>query len=295
MEDAVMKSIVKTPEARRTLEGWYQTFKAKIPARTTERKVQTSFGETQVLVGGPEDAPPVVLLHGALASSAHVLAELAPLLSRFRVYAVDVIGQSVKSAEVRPPVKGNAYGQWLAEVMDGLALPRAHVVAVSWGGFVALRLAAHAPSRIDRLVLLVPAGVVQGSALDGFFKMGWPMMMYRAFPSRARLARFLRNLLTTQDEDWVGYLGDAFLGYELDFRPPPLATREELAGFTGPAMIFGADDDVSFPGQALLRRAPQILPNLADSELIANCRHCPPTTDEFREWLSSRISRFLVA
>ncbi len=289
-----MKSIVKTPAARTALEGWYQTFRAKIPVRTTERRVSTRFGETHVLVGGPEEGPAVVVLHGALASSAHVLAELAPLLSTFRVYAVDIIGQSVKSAEVRPPVSDNSYGVWLADVMDGLGLPKAHVIGVSYGGFVALKFAAHAPSRIDRFVLLVPAGVVGGPVFDGFFKLGLPMLMYRAFPSEKRLARSVQNLLTTHDDDWKPYLGEAFRGIDLDMRIPPLARPEELASLTAPALVIGADKDLSFPGQKLLDRVTELLPNLKDKELIANCRHCPPTTDEFRAWLSGRISRFLL-
>ncbi len=56
----------------------------------------------------------LVVLHGALASSAHVLGELAPLLERFRVHAVDIVGH-----------------EWLVDVLDGLALARPHVVGVS--------------------------------------------------------------------------------------------------------------------------------------------------------------------
>jgi len=77
-------------------------------------------------------------------------------------------------------------------------------------------------------------------------------------------------------------------------RVPPLARPEELARLTAPALVLGADNDLSFPGQKLLDRVAQLLPNLKDKELIANCRHCPPTTDEFRAWLSGRMSRFLL-
>jgi pimeloyl-ACP methyl ester carboxylesterase len=289
-----MKSLVKSPAARTALEGWYQTFRARIPAETTERRVSTRFGDTHVLVGGPEKGPAVVLLHGALASSAHVLSELAPLLSTFRVYAVDVIGQSVKSAEVRPSVEDDSYGVWLAEVMDGLALPKAHVIAVSYGGFVALRLAAHAPARIERLVLLTPAGMVNGPPLDGFFKVALPMLVYRAFPSEKRLTWALQHLLTTPDDAWTPYLGEALCGMDLDMRIPPLAKPEDLAHLTAPTLVVGADKDLSFPGQKLLDRAAQLLPNLKGTELIANSRHCPPTTDTFRAWLSAKISRFLL-
>ncbi|MBS2028933.1 MAG: alpha/beta hydrolase [Deltaproteobacteria bacterium] len=290
-----MGVMFRSEAGRQKVADWHERFRAKIPVETSARRVATSLGETHVLSAGPENAPPLVALHGALASSAHMLGELGPLLDKFRVHSVDVLGQSVMSADVRPPVAGNAYGIWLSEVMDALSLPRAHVLGVSWGGFAALRLAAHAPARIDRLALLVPAGMVASPAMDGLFKVGLPMMMYRAFPSPARLERFLRHLLTTHGDDWTGYLGDAFLSYTLDMRVPPLATVEELAGFTGPALVIAADQDCQFPGAPILKRAPELLKGLKDSELLKQSNHCPPTTDEFRRWLSQRLATFLTS
>jgi hypothetical protein len=128
-----MKSIVKNPAARTALEGWYQTFRAKIPTRTTERRVTTRYGETNVLVGGPENGPAIVVLHGALASSAHVLSELAPLLSTFRVYAVDIIGGLRAPAFLRARGGWNAHGgrvgapraPGLAGLAGGSSLPGA--------------------------------------------------------------------------------------------------------------------------------------------------------------------------
>ncbi|MBA3539208.1 MAG: alpha/beta hydrolase, partial [Deltaproteobacteria bacterium] len=181
------------------------------------------------------------------------------------------------------------------DVLDALELARAHVLGVSWGGFVGIRLAASAPERIDRLVLLVPAGMVKGPAWAGLTKMGIPMMLYRMFPSKKRLQKFVKNLLTTTDDDWAPYLGDAFRSFNLDMRVPALATPDELARLTAPTLVIGADGDLSFPGGDLLARAPELFPTLADTELIENCLHCPPTTDAFRSWLSDRVSRFLLA
>lgn len=42
----------------------------------------------------------------------------------------------------------------------------------------------------------------------------------------------------------------------------------------------------------MLARAAELFPNLADQELVAKC---PPTTDEFRRWLDSRLTQFLAA
>jgi pimeloyl-ACP methyl ester carboxylesterase len=286
----------KSEAARATVAGWYDRFLARVSVPTESRVVKTRFGDAHVRVGGPEDGKPLVLLHGAMASSAHALRELEGLLHHFRVYAVDVVGQSVKSADVRPSVKNDDYARWLAEVMDGLSLPRALVVGVSWGGFVCVRLAAFAPQRIERLALLVPAGIVSGPAFAGFMKMGWPMTKYMMAPNEARLRAFVAALLTSQDEEWVRFLGDSFLSYDVaGMKIPTLARDEELARFDAPTLVIGADKDLSFPGQKLIDRAKVLFKGLEATELVKDCNHCPPTTDEFRAWLSGRITSFMKA
>lgn len=291
-----MRPMFKSPEARAVVAGWYERFLARVKTPTERRTVPTRFGDAHVLVGGPEGAPPLVLLHGAMASSAHAVAELEGLLARFRVYAVDVVGQSVMSADQRPPVKDDSYGRWLAEVMDGLGLPRAHVVGVSWGGFVAARLAALAPERVVRLALLVPAGLVTGPLVAGFLGVGLPMTMYLLRPSEARLEKFVANLLTTKDDDWKRFLGDSFLSYDMaGMKVPALAKDGEFARLAAPVLVIGADKDLSFPGAQLVARAKALFPTLVDTEVIKDCNHCPPTTPEFRAWLSERLTRFLTA
>lgn len=282
----------RNPEARARMAAWFDRFREELRVPTRSREVSTRFGATHVLVAGPEHAPPLVCLHGALASSAHLLGELGPLLGRYHVHAVDVIGQSVKSADVRLPIDGPAYAEWLTDVLDALGLARAHLLGVSWGGFAALRMAQVAPARIDRLVLIAPAGLVSGSAWQGLTRLVIPMALYRAFPSEARLARLAAGLFTTQDDLWRSWFGDAVRSYRLDFRPPPLATPASLAGFTRPALVFGADEDVSFPGAKLLARVKELLPR-AETELLEGCRHSPPTDDAFRARLCERVSRFL--
>ncbi|QDE70264.1 hypothetical protein BHS09_26650 [Myxococcus xanthus] len=76
-----MKSAFKGEHAKAVLSRWHDHFRGRLRVPTESRTVQTRVGDTHVLVGGPEAAPNVVVLHGALASSAHVLHELAPCWS----------------------------------------------------------------------------------------------------------------------------------------------------------------------------------------------------------------------
>ena len=282
-------------DARGRMATWFETFRSTLPFPTESRTVTTPDGPTHVLVTGPEDAPPLVCLHGALATSAHLLPELGALVTRYRVYAVDVVGQSVMSADRRIEVRDDSYGQWLAAVLDGLGLATTAIFGVSWGGFVALRAAKVAPDRIDALVLLVPGGVVNGSAWAGFTTLGWPLLVYRLAPSEKRLRRLVDAMFTSYDERWCRWFGDAVLSYRMDMRIPPLTKPEELADFVArrrPTLFLGADDDVSFPGRALVERAKALVPH-AEIELLEGCKHCPPTDDAFRAKTASRVATFL--
>ena len=288
-----MKPMFVDDAARARMAGWFETFRAAIAVPTVARVVDTPHGKTHVLVAGPEDAPPLVVLHGALATSAHVLPELGSLVERRRVYAVDVLGQSVMSDDRRLDVADDSYGTWLAAVCAGLSLAKTTVFGVSWGGFVALKLAKVAPALIDALVLLVPAGVVTGSAWSGFTKVGWPMLTYRLAPSPKRLERLAAGLFTSDDARWTTYFGDAVRSYRMDMRIPPLVKPEDVAGYQGPVLVLGADEDVSFPGTALLARAKELFPR-AEIELLARCKHCPPVDDAFRARTAERVETFLA-
>ncbi len=287
------KSIFKTPAGRERMQQLYERFLELLPEPTARTSVPTRHGPTNVLCFGPAEAPPLLCIHGALAGAPHALGEVRGLLDHYRVIAPDVIGQSVASAEVRPAFDAEGFGGWIQDVMDGMGISRAHVLGVSWGGAVAMQLAIHAPQRIDRLVLLVPGGLVSGSAWQALIKFGWPMLRWKLRPTPRNLKAMLAANFTTFDPLWAEFMEEAFRSVTIDFSAPPLLKPEDLRGFERPTMIVGAEHDMSFPGAALVKRAREVFPNLAETHVIEGSKHCPPFDDEFRAWLSGTIMEFL--
>lgn len=285
--------IFKDEAAKQRLENWYQKFLARAQAPLEHREITTSYGANHVLIAGNQDLPPLLCLHGSLASSAHIVPELAPLLEHFHIIAPDLPGQSVRGLPLRLPLKNDALGKWLLEIVDAMQLPQVDLCGVSWGGFVALQAAAIAPQKFRKLVLIVPAGVVAGSAWQGITQLAIPLARYKISPTDKNLRRFLEPLFGTPDENWTQYMGEAMRSFVLDMHPPPLAKAENFKNFALPTLVFGADQDISFPGAKLLARIKQLIPK-AETELIANSKHSPPTTDEFRQWLAARITKFLA-
>lgn len=205
--------------------------------------------------------------------------------------ALSLPGRGSASAIVTCTEEAQARGE-LVDTLDPA------LFAVAWLSYFYFALitwvqGAH-PSPANKLVLLVPAGVVSGPAWAGFWKVAVPMMRYRWKPTEKRLRAFVRNLLTTTDDDWMPYLGDAFLSYRLNMSIPKLARPEEFENLKAPTFVVGADGDLSFPGEALVARAGTLFPALAATEILKGSHHCPPTTESFRGWLGERISSFLL-
>lgn len=282
--------IFQSEEARQRMRQASAEFLARFPGQVEERFLNTAQGRTRVLVTGPAGAPPMIVLHGAMASAAHVLPELGPIVDHCRVYAVDVLGQSPWSEDRR--LQDPA--AWLREVAGELGLDQFALLGASWGGMTAMRAALGMPERIRQLVLVVPVGFVSGSAWAGIVDAAWPLMIYRWRPTRARLEPILKTQFTTRDPAWARYLGEALLAYRLDFNVPRFRAADGWEKLRCPVLVFGAELDIHSPGEALLRRIKEWLPQ-ADTELLRGSKHCPPLTPEFRQFLGQRVLRFLHA
>jgi len=117
---------------------------------------------TNVLEGGDRTAPPVLLLHGSgpgVTAYANWRLTIPDLARRLRVVAPDLVGFGFTE---RPEGVRYDMDTWVGQVvglLDALGLERASVVGNSFGGALALRLAARHPDRVDRLVLMGSVGV----------------------------------------------------------------------------------------------------------------------------------------
>lgn len=100
---------------------------------------------------------PMLLIHGLLGSSANWRNNIIALAQHASVYAIDMVNMG-RSQRVEGLDTGlRATANRIVAVMDALALTEADIVAHSYGGAVALMLAALHPRRVRRLILFAPA------------------------------------------------------------------------------------------------------------------------------------------
>ncbi|ANZ21111.1 alpha/beta hydrolase fold protein [Streptomyces noursei ATCC 11455] len=246
---------------RAALDAW--------PVPAEHLRVPTRQGETFVVVSGPPDAPPLVLLHGSGANTSMWWDDVATWSRHFRIYAVDVIGEPGFSAPARPQLASEAPAQWVDDVLDGLGIARAAIVATSLGGWWALDYARRRPERVTQLALLCPGGL-------GRQKTGWlfKALLLRAL-GRKGVGRSVRMVTGLRDPKLQPVLDTVILTFT-HFKPRterlPVVPDEALRRFAMPMLVIAGARDALFDSAETARRVRRCAPH-ATVRLLPEAGH----------------------
>jgi pimeloyl-ACP methyl ester carboxylesterase len=251
----------KDPAARVAYEGAYRASLELWPLPHETRFVQTSFGDTHVIVSGQAEGEPVVLLHAASLTAVQWYLQAEDLGRTHRLYAVDLMGD-IGLSQQRTEIHTRAQAaDWLAATLDGLGLERAALVGSSFGGFHAANLAVAHPDRVSSLAMLAPAATLRpfkplvnliirtGSLLP------LPMtvepalrgMMDGDLPD-ARIVRQMR-------------IGVAGFRYDRAGIFPSELPDGELAGLACRTLVLLGDQEMIYDPSAAARRAAELIPD----------------------------------
>jgi pimeloyl-ACP methyl ester carboxylesterase len=248
------------------------------PVPVTAVDVPTGYGTTHLLVCGEQAAPAALLLPGGGATATAWRDVAAGLSSSHRVIAADPIGQPGLSIPADPPIKtaGDLAG-WLDQVLDSLAITRAALIGHSYGAWIALRYALHAPGRVSRLVLLDPTDTLAPLSLR--YRLHAIALLAR--PSGQRMRRFLawETRGRPLDPAWLAVVtAGQNLGRARIVLPRPLRPGQ-LAGLHMPALVVAAARSRAHDPRRIIRRAQDRLPDVTTAILPDATHHSIPVAD----------------
>ena len=128
------------------------------------------------LITGPENAPTLLVLHGASTSLYEPHMALSNALEAYRVIWLDRPGLGW-SERPKGPWSPEREAELIAHFLTALGVPRVVVLGHSWGAAIALRLLMDCPNHVGGGVLISPAARAWVGEAASYNKMtGWPVI-----------------------------------------------------------------------------------------------------------------------
>jgi pimeloyl-ACP methyl ester carboxylesterase len=270
------KSIYKSKEGKKKIIKLYNEALNQLNIEYQSKMIDTRFGKTHVLIMGPKSSTPIVIFQGGNTVNPLTLSWFRPLLKEYRVYAPDTIGHPGLSSENRISPTDDSFGKWTIDLLDHFDIQQANLIGPSYGAGIILRTASYAPERISRAVLIVPSGIASGSMAKMMFKIVFPMLSYKIFPSEKRLRKTVNPMMSEEiDKISLDVIGSIFRYVKLETKMPKKTEREELVKFKAPTIVFSSENDIFFPSDKINSRAKEIIPNLVYAKTLKGNGHFP--------------------
>ena len=238
-----------------------------------EKDVKTKFGNAHVIVSGPENGEPLVLLHGMNASSTMWYPNIKSYSEHYRVYAIDCFLEPGKSQCVCKSPSTKDVVDWYFEIFNQLHLKKFNLLGASRGGWLSVHIALRSKSRINKLILLSPAqtfGIIK-PGLDMFSNISYSMI-----PKRKNLRDILETMSSNVDGMSQIFINQYYLATEkatIDanvIKMQPFFGRE-LKSLKMPILVLIGDRDI-INGEANLGRAKRLCSNI-QTGTVSNAGH----------------------
>jgi 3-oxoadipate enol-lactonase len=249
--------------------------------------------ELNYVLEGPEDAPAVVFT-GSLGTDITMWQPQSDRLrEHFRTLRYEIRGHG--RSEVRPgPYSMDDLGSDLVGLLDRLGIERAFVCGLSIGGMISMWVAAHAPERVERLVLcctsarLGPpeawhdrAATVRASGVEAVAD----AVLARWFTPGFREAR--PEVIERMREQLVATPREGYAGCS-----EAIATMDltgDLGSIAAPTLVLAGGEDPATPPEHG-RRIAELIPG-ARFEIVSPAAHL--ATVERPDLTTAMILRFL--
>lgn len=203
----------------------------------------------------------VVLIHGLGSNLALWRETIDPLADHFRVLALDLPGYGLSGKDEVPGTM-DFFSDTVVQFMNAHGVDRAHVVGLSMGGQIALTVALDHPERLDRLVLVSPAGIEtftdqQGGALKSVYT---PQAILAA--PEAALQQNIAMNFASYDPERFGWLLEQRLALTAlpDAAAYATANARSVAGMLD-APVAHRLDDIAAPTLVLYGAEDALIPN----------------------------------
>ncbi|WP_028603528.1 alpha/beta fold hydrolase [Ottowia thiooxydans] len=210
---------------------------------------------TRYVQAGPEDGPPLLMVHGTGGSWECFCANLAAFSKHYNCYAFDTIGSGFSG---KPDIDYEipVYVEHVRNFMQAVGIDKASIIGVSLGAWIAVRFALMHPEKTQSLMLISAAGLLTDAQTSTEIKGA----RYKAVddPSWANVSAVFKGLILEEQnriDDFVGVRQAVYqqpgmrraMEHILCLQEPHMRARnliaeDEWRSLQAPTLVIGAVD-----------------------------------------------------
>jgi pimeloyl-ACP methyl ester carboxylesterase len=246
--------------------------------------------------------PPILLIHG-LVASVYTFRRMMPLLEKhFSVIAIDLpgFGRSEKSSRFINSYEN--FAKLIADCIDFFRLKEVYLVGHSMGGQISLYTAKQYPEKVKKLILLNGSGYLQPSAL-WIRLLSYVPFFYLFIKHQVKkqgVKDTLKLVLTDHsviNEEMIEEYGRPL--HEKNFYKSLLRLvrhregdlrSEQVQSITTPALLIYAEED----RVVSLKTGKKLADDLPDAQLLTHSKTGHLFTDEIPDKLTEQIRKFTL-
>jgi len=256
----------KSEKAKEKYLAYYDQQAKTWPVSSENTYIETSFGKTFIRISGPEDKPPLVLLHGDTENSLSWALQIGEFSKHYRTYVIDHVydnGRSIYSKHFKEP---DNYVKYLNELFDSLGfVNNINLLGFSYGGWQTSLYALSYPDRLNKVILISPAATVLPVRTGYLIR----AILAHSFPGRyfkKKQIYWERNDLIIQGEKGQAIadqmIEELMLARECfkkrKFVIPTVLKDSDLHNFKVPVLFLVGENEVLYPAQKAVKRVKNI-------------------------------------
>jgi pimeloyl-ACP methyl ester carboxylesterase len=226
--------------------------------------------------------PPLVLIMGLRRNAEWWYRQISELSKHFTIIAFDNRGAG-RSDKPEIEYSIRLFADDTAELMNFLEMPKAHILGISMGGYIAQELAINHPDKVNGLILGCTSSGGRRAVIMSEERMEKFTANKGLTPEqilRKDMDLYFSNRFIREHPEWIA----EFVNISLLYYQPADAffrqlnaclnhdTVDRVSQISSPTLIMTGDDDHLVPSENSLILK-ELMPE-ADLELLAGCRHC---------------------
>jgi pimeloyl-ACP methyl ester carboxylesterase len=283
----------RNDDARDAYLATYDRALAAWPAAPTTSHVETAVGTTCVHSLGPRSGSPIVLLHAIAVASPMWFRAVGALSERHPVYALDTITDAGRSAQREAIDDAAGMAGWLEDVLAELELDRVHLVGLSYGGWLALNQAQHAPDRLTSVTVIDPPGAIGSAQVKPMLGMVPDALRAKFGKSDVALRRLIARLNngTPPPEPVLELAMSGLRAYKSRAPRPKRISDDDLRSISTPTFLMLCDASPVNHARRAEQRATECMPQVTVT--VVEGGHMLPV--EHSADFTSRVLEFVDA